>query len=92
MKGAYTVALTALLSWVGGEAGRSWHLSVPFLAVWVILLGMVLLSSHMTGVIARAWHREKINATPQLVAIEKAAELAAEAAGRKYLASQGINL
>lgn len=91
-RGVYSVGLSAVLSWVGGAAARSWHLSVPFLAGWVVLIGVVLLSDHLTGIVGAAWHREKINAAPQLVALGKSAEVAAEAMTKKFLATKGINL
>lgn len=92
MKGAYSVGLTAFLAWIGGAAARSWHLSVPFLAGWVVLLSAALLTEHLTSIVAWAWHREKIEATPQLVTFTKTAELTAEVLAKKFLVSKGVDL
>lgn len=91
-RSAYSVGLTALLSWGAGEVGSTWRLSVPFLAGWMGLLALVLLADHLTGIVGASWHREKINATPQLVMMGKAAEVVAEAEVKKLLASKGIDL
>ncbi|TVZ01234.1 hypothetical protein EAS64_33690 [Trebonia kvetii] len=53
-------------------ARHGWHVSLPFLATWVVLLLVVVLSHHFTQIIGAAWHTEKISATPELKAIEAA--------------------
>lgn len=91
-KAVYSVALTAFLSLAGGIAGQSWHVPVPFLATWILLLALVLLTEHLSGIIAWAWHGEKIKATPQMVSMAKAAETMTGVYVKKLLASKGVEL
>jgi hypothetical protein len=58
----------------------------------VTLLAVVLLSDHLTGIVGAAWHREKINATPQLTAVTQVAEQIGAKVVKDYLASKGVKL
>lgn len=87
-KGAYSVGVTALVSWAAGEAAPSWHLSVPFLAGWVVLLCLHALVDNFTGIVGYSWHREKVFSAAQLAAMEKTGEAMAEKVLADYLASK----
>ena len=91
-RAAYSVALSAVLSMVAGQAAPAWHLSVPFLNGFAVLLGMILLADHLTGIVGRSWHAEKIAAAPQLAGVEKVAEVLAEQIASQYVSSKAPGL
>ena len=86
--GAWSAVVTAALSWAAGVAGHSWHVSVPFLAGWLVMLLVLLLTHHLTRIVSYSWHQEKINAAPQLKALEKSAEVLAENFVRQLIAAK----
>lgn len=80
--GAWSTAITALTSWTSGVAAHhGWHISLPFMATWLVLLLAVILSHHFTRIIGCAWHDAKVIAAPEI----KMAELAGEKQAEEFL-------
>jgi hypothetical protein len=83
---ARTIGLPAVLSWAAGMATQAgWHVSLPFVPVYLLTLAAYLLAGHFTQGVAYVWHREKIAAAPKLAAQAKAAEVIAEAMAKDYV-------
>jgi hypothetical protein len=79
--------LSALASWVAGTAVSSgWHVSLPFLPTWLLVLVGLLVAGHFTSVVAYFWHVEKGKTAAQIAAQVKGAEVIAEGLARAYMA------
>ena len=76
--GVWSAFVSAASSWAAGVAGHSWHVSVPFLAGWLVLLLVLLLTHHLTRIVSYSWHQEKANAAAEIATKAKIAEHMAE--------------
>ncbi len=72
----------ALVSWLGGSSlNQGWGVHVPFMAAWILLLAVLVLAGHVSALVARVWHAEKIKAAPQLATYQEAARMYVNAMG-----------
>jgi mRNA-degrading endonuclease toxin of MazEF toxin-antitoxin module len=69
------LAVSALVSWAGGDAAwHGWHVSMPFLPTWLLLMSAVLTVSVLAYIVATHWHTVKADTAAEIATKTKAAE------------------